>query len=144
MLIRLAQTKLATDASPCLPSPNVSIEIFTYHQNKINLEMKENKIQKIVRQINTMASSDVMRGIEKNVILVLFETSIIPSFTNNCESWTLTKTEEDQIDKIGLRTIKRLFNLPTTTPSTAIIYSLGLLYMTQLINKKRFMYLHSP
>ena len=82
------------------------------NKNKLNLEMKENKVQNTIRQINTTASSDIMRGIETKVLLVLYETSVLPSLTNNCESWTLSKTEEGQIDKIGIRTIKRLFNLP--------------------------------
>ena len=84
-----------------------------------------------IRQINTTASSEIMRGIETKVLLTLYETSVIPSLLNNCESWTLTKADETQIDKIGIQMLKRLFNLPTTTPSTSIIYSLGLLYMTQ-------------
>ena len=61
---------------------------------------------------------------------------------NNCESWTLTTTEEEQVDKIGINVLKRLFSLPTTTPNPAIIFSLGQLYVTQEIDKKRFMFLH--
>ena len=75
--------------------------------------------------------------------LTLFGGStVLPSFLNNCESWTLTVSEEKQIDIIGLQTIKRLFNLPTTTPSVAIIYSFGLLYTTQTVDQKRLIYLH--
>ena len=112
------------------------------NKNRQNLEIKENKAQMTIRQINTTASSEIMRGIETKVLLTLYETSVIPSLLNNCESWTLTKSEETQLDKIGTKMIKRLFNLPTTTPSTSIIYSLGLLYITQVVDKKRFMYLH--
>ena len=112
------------------------------NKNKQNLEIKENKAPMTIRQINTTASSEIMRGIETKVLLTLYETSVIPSLLNNCESWTLTKSEETQLDKIGTKMIKRLFNLPTTTPSTSIIYSLGLLYITQVVDKKRFMYLH--
>ena len=43
---------------------------------------------------------------------------------------------------MGIRALKRLFNLPTTTPSAAIIYSFGTLYMTQELDKRRFIYLH--
>ena len=83
-----------------------------------------------------------MRGVEANVILILYEKSILPSLINNCESWTLTTSEEEQVDKIGINALKRLFSLPTTTPNPAIIYSLGQLYVTQEIDKKRFMFLH--
>ena len=112
------------------------------NKNKRNLEIRENGVQAIVRQINTTASSDIMRGMESTVLLTLYESCIIPSLLNNCESWTLSKSEEEQIDKIGIRTVKRLFGLPTTTPSAAIIYNLGLLYATQAVDKKRLTYLH--
>ena len=57
------------------------------------------------------------------------------------ESWTLSLTEEKQIDKIGIRLIKHLFNLPTTTPSAALLSNPGLLYMTPAVEKMQFMYL---
>ena len=111
------------------------------NKNKMNLESRENKITATVRQINTTASSDIMRKIETMVILTLYEKSIIPTLIHNCESWTLTTTEETQIDKIAIKALKRLFNLPTTTPSVAILHSFGLLPPTQIIDKMRFMFL---
>ena len=112
------------------------------NKNKTNLENRENKIQATVRQINTTASSDIMRGIETSVILTLYEKSIVPTILHNCESWTLTITEENQIDKISIKALKRLFNLPTTTPTAAILHSFGLLFMTHSVDKMRFMFLH--
>ena len=38
--------------------------------------------------------------------------------------------------------MKRLFGLPTTSPNVAVIFSFGLLYITQEIDKKRFIFLH--
>ena len=67
---------------------------------------------------------------------------IIPSFLNNAESWSLSVTEEKELDKLGIRILKRLFNLPERTPSPAIIYSFGTLYITQQVDQMKFMYLH--
>ena len=111
------------------------------NKNKMNLEEKENKVNNTICQINTTASSDIMRGVEARVLLILYEKSIIPSLINNCESWTLSPSEEEQVDKIGIRALKRLFSLPTTTPNAALIHSLGQLYVTQEIDKKRLMFL---
>ena len=94
------------------------------------------------RQINTTASSDIMRRVETTVILTLYEKSILPTLIHNCVSWILNTTEETQIDKIGITALKRLFNLPTTTPSVAILHCLGLLFPTQEVHTKQFMYLH--
>ena len=112
------------------------------NKNKQNITMKENKLHQIIRQINTTASSDIMRGIETKVILDLYEKCALSSFLCNCESWILSKAEEKQIDTIGIQAVKTLFNLPTKTPSIAIIYYLGLLYTTQSIDQRKFMYLH--
>ena len=49
---------------------------------------------------------------------------------------------KQQLDTIGIRVMKRLFNLPTTTPNVSIVYSFGLLYITQIVDKKQFIYLH--
>ena len=112
------------------------------NKNKRNLEIRENRIQGTIRQINTTASSDIMRGVETQVLLTLYEKSIVAGLLHNSESWTLNMMEEQQIDKIGIRALKRLFNLPTTTPTVAILYNFGILYMTQSMDQKRFMYLH--
>ena len=111
-------------------------------KNKQNILMKENKLLLTIRQISTTASSDVMRGIETSVIMALYEKCALTSLLSNCESWTLLSSEEQELDKVGIQAIKRLFNLPNTTPSVAIIYSLGLLYITQCIDQRKFMYLH--
>ena len=110
-------------------------------KNEQNIIARENKVNGMVRSINTTASSDVMRGIETNVILNLYKTKIIPCLLNNAESWTLSKKEEKQLDTIGIRTIKRLFGLPTKSPNVSIIHSFGLLYITQEVDKKQFIYL---
>ena len=112
------------------------------NKNKKLIETRENAVNAVVRQINTVASSDVMREIESQVILNLYEKCVVPSLVNNSESWTLSPTEEKRMDEIGIQAVKRLFNLTTTTPSVAILHSFGLLFITQIIDEKRFLYLH--
>ena len=85
-------------------------------KNEKNITARENKLHRIIRQINTSASSDVMRGIQTKVILDLYNVRILPILLNNAESWTLTKKDEQRIDSIGIRAMKRLFGLPTTSP----------------------------
>ena len=111
-------------------------------KNKQNIENRFNRTQGIIRQINTTAGSEIMKNIETKTILDLYERCVIPSFLNNAESWTLLTSEEKELDKLGIRILKRLFNLPERTPSPAIIYSFGALYITQEIDQMKFMYLH--
>ena len=121
---------------------NIGDTITNDNKNKRNPEIRENKIQGMVIQINTTTSSDIMRGIETKVLLMLYETSIVSSLVHNAESWTLSLSEETQIDMIGIKAIKRLFSLPTSTPSAAVLFNLGLLYITQVVDKMRFLFLH--
>ena len=111
-------------------------------KNKTNIEKRFNTVQSIIRQINTTAASDVMKGVESKVILELYHACIIPSFLNNAESWCLSDSEEKELDKLGIRIIKRLFSLPEKTPSPAVIHSFGLLNTTQQIDQKKFMFLY--
>ena len=62
----------------------------------------------MIRQINTTAASDVMKQIESKVVLELYHACIIPSFLNNAESWCLSVTEENELDEMGFRVLKRL------------------------------------
>ena len=84
-----------------------------------------------------------MGGIESNVILDLYQLYIIPSLLNNAQSWMFSKKEEDQLDLIGIRAVKRLFTLPSTSPNASVIYSFGLLYISQIIDQMQFMYLYN-
>ena len=59
-------------------------------KNKQTIEKRFNQIQGIIRQINTTASSNIMKAIESKVLLELYDSCVIPSFLNNAESWTLT------------------------------------------------------
>ena len=111
-------------------------------KNKLLLQTRENRLMATTIQINTTASSDIMQRIGTKVTLDLYEKSVLTSFFYNVESWTLTKTEEKQIDKIGIQAIKRLFNLPITTPSAAIIYSFGVLYFSEVADMKKLLYFH--
>ena len=76
------------------------------------------------------------------MLLTIYETSIVSSLVHNAESWTLLLSEETQIDMIGIKAIKPFFSLPTSTPSAAVLFNLGLLYITQVVDKMRFLFLH--
>ena len=111
-------------------------------KNKFNIEMRQNKLQASIRKINTSASSDVMKTVETGIILELHEKINIPSLLTNAESWTLSKTEQQELEKSEIQALKRLFSLPTTTPSVAVVYSFGTLYTMCRIDEKQLLYLN--
>ena len=111
------------------------------NKNKSLLKTRENNLLARTRQINTTASSDVMRGIGTKVTLDLYEKCVLTSFFTNAESWTLTATEDKEIDRIGIQAVKRRFNLPITTSSAAIIFSFCSSYFSEVADKKKFIFL---
>ena len=111
-------------------------------KNKDNIEARKNKITASTVSITTIAESEVLNRIETSVILQLHETINVPSLLNNAESWDLLKGEQKELDQIEIQSIKRLFDLPTKTPTPAIIHSLGIPYTSMRIDKKQLLYLH--
>ena len=82
-----------------------------------------------------------MKKVECKVILELFDKMIIPNLLNNAESWLMTETDEKEMEKIEIQALKRLFNLPSSTPTIAIMYSFGKIFTSCRIYLIQFMYL---
>ena len=68
-------------------------------KNDENLKERFNKMKASVRAIIICCSSKLMQKIGVRVIHRLYESETIPALLNNAETWTLNKTERNQIDK---------------------------------------------
>ena len=60
----------------------------------------------------------------------------------NAKSWNLNKGERSILERIEIQTVKYLFDLPSHTPTPAILFTFGILYTGQRVDKKRLIYLH--
>ena len=58
------------------------------------------------------------------------------------QSWDLLLGEQKDLQQIEISNIRNLFNLPTKTPTPAILHSLGIPYTNDRIAKKQLLYLH--
>ena len=65
----------------------------------------------------------------------------LTALLNNTESWNLYKGEKVDIEQIEINAIKLLFDLPSHTPTPALIYSFGLLYTSLRVEQKQLIYL---
>ena len=118
-------------------------DIITFDgKNDKNLEARKNKTTASVVSINTIASSDVLRGIETSVLLELHDKVILSALLTNAEAWTLNKSNQDDLNKTEVQALKYMFDLPAHTPTPAIIYSFGVIYTHLRIDQKRLIYLH--
>ena len=52
----------------------------------------------------------------------------------------LTKTDKEEYDKMLTSALKRILNVPTSTPNYNILIETGYLPITQMIEKRRIMY----
>ena len=84
----------------------------------------------------------MLRGIQASTLIRLHESMNMPKLLINAETWVLSKGDAKELNAIEVQCLKRLFSLPSTTPTAAIIFSFGALFTSVNIDKKQLMYLH--
>ena len=112
-------------------------------KNAKNIEARKTKTQATTININSIASTEILRMIETSVLLELHDKVTIPGLIANAESWSLSETETAEIERIEQQALKSMFDLPLHTPIPAIIYTFGTLFTHLRIEKRRLNYLHT-
>ena len=110
-------------------------------KNEKNLENRREKSISTTISVKTVATNNIFNEIGTSVILELHETNTISALLTNCESWTLTKKDLNNLEQIEIQSVKLLFDLPAHTPTPAIIFTFGLLYTTLRVQKRQLLYL---
>ena len=111
-------------------------------KNIKNIEARKIKTQATSININSIASTEVLRKIETAVLLELHDKVTIPGLLANAEAWTLFKAEINEIEKIEYQALRSMFDLPLHTPLPALIFTFGTLYTHLRIEIRRLNYLH--
>ena len=102
---------------------------------------RRNKTISTTISIKTIASNDIFKEIGTSVLIDLHETTTISALLTNCESWKLNKKEKSELEQMETQSIKLLFDLPSHTPTPALIYTFGLLYTSLRVEKRQLIYL---
>ena len=111
-------------------------------KNIENIEARKTKTQATAININSIASTEVLRNIESSVLLELHEKITIPGLVANAESWTLSKTEIKEIERVEYQALRSMFDLPLHIPIPALLFTFGTLYTNFRIETRRLNYLH--
>ena len=111
-------------------------------KNKKNIEARKTKTLATTININSIASTEVLRKIETSVLLELHDKVTIPGLLANAESWSLLKTEMVEMEKIEYQALRNMFDLPLHTPIPALVFTFGTLYTQLRIEMRRLNYLH--
>ena len=109
--------------------------------NKKNLQEREIKAMAATRKIIAMCGTDVISKIQMKALVKLHETCTIPMLLANSETWLLNKGEREKLQKTELWALKKMLNVPVTTPTPAIWYVTGFLMTPILIDKRQLLYL---
>ena len=109
--------------------------------NKRNIEEREMKAMASTRKILAMCSNDIFQKIKLKALIKLHNSCTIAGFLTNCETWVLNKSERNKLETIELRSLKKILNVPKTTPTVAIWYITGVLKTSILIDKRQMLYL---
>ena len=109
--------------------------------NKRNIEEREMKVMTSTRKILAMCSDDIFQKIKLKALIRLHNSCTVTSFLTNCETWVLNKSERNKLERIELGALKKILNVPKTTPTVVIWYVTGFLKTSILIDKRQMLYL---
>ena len=110
--------------------------------NKENIEERKKKVKNSTWGILTCGAAETINKIELKASMKLHETVTVPGLLINSETWILTKSDIGELEKTELWALKRLIGLPRTTPSVAVRFVTGTLYMKVQIDIRQLLYLH--
>ena len=109
--------------------------------NKKNIEDRENKVMASTRKIIASCGNEMFRKIQLKALLKMHNARTMAILLTNCETWVLNKGEREKLEKIELWALKKILDVPKTTPTPAIWYLTGTLTTSILIDKRQLLYL---
>ena len=112
-------------------------------KNNINDHIKEieRKTEAALQSaLYIIAGDDNYQGIEMETIWTLMESCIIPIITYGSETWDIHQNQTKRLNRILDNMIKRILNLPQSTPRECLYYELGTLDIEHRIITKRINY----
>ena len=110
--------------------------------NNENIKERVGKMKVSTIEIISYGTSSTMKKLKVAMLIELHESISIPSLLNNSESWLLNTTNILELEKIEVWALKRLLNLPPKTPTAALRYETGTLFVELRIDQRQLIYLH--
>ena len=110
--------------------------------NKQNIEERWKKLKHSTMEIIFCGTSQTMRKMGSKTLIDMHEIINIPSLLNNSESWVLNESDLKELEKAELWCLKRILNLPPTTPTATIRYETNTLLVQVRIDRIQLLYLH--
>ena len=111
---------------------------------KEHIKETESKASRIIREINGISSKQNVGQEEIRVKIKLFETCLILAILYGFKAWgKILKSEMQAIEKIQNQSLKKILQLPVTTPSTGLLMETGIWPAKERIEHSTLMLIHS-
>ena len=111
---------------------------------KEHIKETESKASRIIREINGISSKQNVGQEEIRVKIKLFETCLILAILYGFKAWgKILKSEMQAIEKIQNQSLKKILQLPVTTPSTGLLMETGIWPAKERIEYSTLMIIHS-
>ena len=108
------------------------------------LEMMEKRIGEIVRSTDLIAGKEAVGNMEVTVKLFLYQRTIIQTMYYNIEAWSnMRKIDEERLEVIQGKLLKKLLKLPKSTPYWGILIESGMWPIKWQIVYEKLMLLHN-
>ena len=111
---------------------------------ELQIEKNEKKVLGKTSAIKTFVSSNSVGTEYVNVRLKMFSCCLIPSLLYGMEAWhQITKKEYERLERAQGITLRRLLDLPSTTPYEGILIELGIWKVRYMIYYRKIMLYHN-
>ena len=109
--------------------------------NQKNIEEREKRVKIATRRVMSTCGSEIINKIETHALLRHHESTIVSTLLTNSETWVLGKEQRKKLERIELWSLKKVFGLPQTTPTLAVMITTGSMFTAQRIDQKQLVYL---
>jgi hypothetical protein len=119
-----------------IPIPSEVIHLGTTRKSSDKMKIEEN-INRGRRTVYSLlgASCHGRSGTSQTAKARIWTTYVVPRFTYALEVQNLNVTDETQLDKFQISTLKQIQHLPQRTPNAATLALLGILPISVIIHK---------
>ncbi len=109
---------------------------------KDHIQTVKGKANAAYNKITQWTGNKEFKRIKMKAIWKIFDACIIPIMTYVAEASNHTKQEKKELEKIFNELLKKILNLPTSTPDTPLLIETGYIPIEYYVDRKKIMQAH--
>ena len=109
---------------------------------KTHIDKKSQSINGLLQMVYNVCHDPIIKAIHYEAALKMYGAVVLPKLLYGSETWTYGKTLLEKIENIQYKCLKRILNLPKSTPHQALLLDTGIQYLETKIDEKKLLYLH--